>query len=183
MTRRKSIHMDPVVQTLSIGTLLIQISIIIATTLSAASKIGYLEKYQSKLQKILTGYFKQLSFGLALAATSGSLYMSNILGYTPCHLCWLQRIFMYPLVLLFGISWLLDTDVVEYAVPMTTIGGGIAAYHYIIQRMEQFQSAGCSITSVSCDTEYTYYLGIVTIPFMAFTAFLGILLINWRYGE
>jgi disulfide bond formation protein DsbB len=66
---------------------------------------------------------------------------------------------------------------------MATIGGGIAGYHYIIQRMEQFSSAGCSITSVSCETEYTYYLGIVTIPLMAFTAFLGILLLNWKYGD
>ena len=174
--------MDPVVEFLSISTLLLEASIITAALLYAASKKGYLEEYWSKLNSYLGNYWKQLSFALALLATSGSLYMSQILEYTPCHLCWIQRIFIYPLVVQFGISWLLDTDVVEYAVPLATIGGGIAGYHYIIQRMEQFQSAGCSITSVSCETEYTYYLGIVTIPFMAFTAFLGILLINWKYG-
>jgi len=175
--------MDPVVEILSIGTLLIQTSIILSTLLYAASRKGYLEKRWNQLSNLFADYWKQISFGLGLIATSGSLYMSNILGYTPCHLCWFQRIFMYPLVLLFGISWLLDTDIVEYVVPLTTIGGGIAGYHYIIQRIEQFQSAGCSVTSVSCDTEYTYYLGIVTIPLMAFTSFLGIMLINWRYGD
>jgi len=175
--------MDPVVEILSIGTLLVEASIILSTVLYAASKKGYLQKQWDKLNAFLSGYWKQLSLSLAVLATSGSLYMSNILGYTPCHLCWFQRIFMYPLVVLFGISWLLDTDLVEYAVPLTTIGGGIAGYHYIIQRIEQFQSAGCSITSVSCETEYTFYLGIVTIPLMAFTAFLGVLLLNWKYGE
>jgi disulfide bond formation protein DsbB len=175
--------MDPVVQFLSIGTLLVDAAIISGIALFTASKLGFGENYWSNIEAYLGSYWKQLSLGLALLATSGSLYMSQILGYTPCHLCWLQRIMMYPLVLMFGISLILDTDVVEYAVPMATIGGGIAAYHYIIQRMEQFQSAGCSVTSVSCDTEYTYYLGIVTIPFMGFTAFLGILLLNWRYGE
>lgn len=175
--------MDPVVEFLSIGALLVDAAIITAIAFFTASKLGFGENYWSKIEMYLGGYWKQLSLGLALLATSGSLYMSQILGYTPCHLCWLQRIMMYPLVLLFGISLILDTDVVEYVVPMATIGGGIAGYHYIIQRIEQFQSAGCSVTSVSCDTEYTYYLGIVTIPFMAFTAFLGILLINWKYGD
>lgn len=175
--------MDPVVEILSIGTLLIEASIVLWLGIFSASKIGYGQSLWEKLETYLGSYWKELSFILAVIATSGSLYMSQIVGYTPCHLCWLQRILMYPLVILFGISILLDTDVVEYAIPMATIGGGIAGYHYIIQRMEQFQSAGCSITSVSCDTEYTFYLGIVTIPLMAFTAFLAILLLNWRYGS
>lgn len=175
--------MDPVVEVLSIGALLVQASIISVLGLYLLSKAGFETFAWRRVQDYLSSYWKQISFVLALVATSGSLYMSNILGYTPCHLCWLQRIMMYPLVLLFGVSWFLDTDVVEYAVPLSTIGGGLAGYHYIIQRLEQFQSAGCSVTSVSCETEYTFYLGIVTIPFMAFTAFLGVLLVNWRYGE
>ncbi|MEF8880647.1 MAG: disulfide bond formation protein B [Candidatus Nanohaloarchaea archaeon] len=175
--------MDPVVEILSIGTLLVQTSIITVSGLYLIQKLGYGKDIWARLEGYLTVYWKPISLGIAFIATTGSLYMSNILGYTPCHLCWLQRIMMYPLVLLFGISWLLDTDVVEYAIPITTIGTGLAGYHYIIQRMEQFSSAGCSVTSVSCNTEYTYYMGIVTIPLMAFTAFLGILLINWRFSD
>jgi disulfide bond formation protein DsbB len=175
--------MDPVVHLLSIGTLLLEAAIVLWAGMYGVSKLGYGKNAWEKVEAYLSDYWKEASFGLALIATSGSLYASNALGWTPCHLCWLQRILMYPLVILFGVSLLLDTDVVEYAVPMATIGGGIAGYHYIIQRMEQFQSAGCSVTSVSCDTEYTFYMGIVTIPLMAFTAFLGILLLNWRYGS
>lgn len=175
--------MDPVNLILSNSALLVQAAIIASLGLYLTQKNGYLEEHWKTVSNYYTNYWKEISFGLAFLATTGSLYFSQILGYTPCHLCWLQRILMYPLTLLFGVSILLDTDIVEYAVPMATIGGGIAGYHYIIQRIEQFSSAGCSITSVSCETEYTYYLGIVTIPFMAFTAFLGILLINWKYGE
>ncbi|QGA80499.1 disulfide oxidoreductase [Candidatus Nanohalobium constans] len=175
--------MDPIIEILSIGTLLLEAAIILGFGVFTAARFGYAEELWQKIENYLNGYWKELSFALALIATSGSLYASNILGYTPCHLCWLQRIMMYPLVILFGVSWLLDTDVVEYAVPMATIGGGIAGYHYAIQRIEQFSSAGCSITQVSCETEYTFYMGIVTIPLMAFTAFLGILLVNWKYGD
>ncbi len=175
--------MDPVQEILSIGTLVLQGSIIVSLGLYILQKFGFGGGLWEKVEGIYSGYWKELSFGLALLATLGSLYFSNVLGYAPCHLCWFQRIFMYPLVLLLGVSWYLNTDIVEYAVPFTTIGGGIAGYHYAIQRFSQFQSAGCSITSVSCDTQYTFYMGLVTIPLMAFTAFLGILLLNWKYGD
>ena len=36
----------------------------------------------------------------ALIATLGSLYFSEIKGYIPCTMCWYQRIFMYPIVLI-----------------------------------------------------------------------------------
>ena len=41
----------------------------------------------------------------AAVATSGSLCLSEVLGWVPCTLCWYQRILMYPLslVLLVGI--------------------------------------------------------------------------------
>ncbi|MEG0381222.1 MAG: disulfide bond formation protein B, partial [Kurthia sp.] len=35
---------------------------------------------------------------VALMATLGSLYFSEIRGYEPCELCWYQRIIMYPIV-------------------------------------------------------------------------------------
>ena len=45
-----------------------------------------------------------LSWLLALIATLGSLYFSEIMNFIPCKLCWYQRILMYPLVVLLGIA-------------------------------------------------------------------------------
>ena len=42
---------------------------------------------------------------VALSATMGSLYFSEIRGYEPCELCWIQRILMYPLVIITGIAY------------------------------------------------------------------------------
>jgi hypothetical protein len=39
-----------------------------------------------------------LAFVVALGATLGSLYFSEVARYVPCRLCWFQRIAMYPLV-------------------------------------------------------------------------------------
>lgn len=41
---------------------------------------------------------------IALIAMIGSLYASEGLGFYPCELCWYQRIFMYPLVIILGIA-------------------------------------------------------------------------------
>ena len=38
-----------------------------------------------------------LAFAVALTATAGSLYFSEVAGLEPCTLCWYQRIAMYPL--------------------------------------------------------------------------------------
>src|SRR5215213_8249764 len=42
---------------------------------------------------------------VALVATLGSLYYSEIADFLPCRLCWFQRIAMYPLsILLLGMA-------------------------------------------------------------------------------
>src|SRR5690625_1829649 len=39
---------------------------------------------------------------VALISLLGSLFYSEVMGYEPCKLCWIQRIFMYPLVVIYG---------------------------------------------------------------------------------
>jgi len=99
-------------------------------------------------------------------------------------MCWYQRILMYPLVVLFGVAVFLEKDdVADYALPLVTIGGGISFYHYLVQRLEQFQSAGCSITQVTCETQYTFYFEYITIPMMAFTVFATVFVLNWKFSS
>jgi hypothetical protein len=46
-------------------------------------------------------YVNPLAASVAIVATLGSLFMSEIAGFIPCRLCWVQRGFMYPLALVF----------------------------------------------------------------------------------
>jgi disulfide bond formation protein DsbB len=138
----------------------------------------------SKLTDFIQDYALELAFLQASIATAGSLFMSNVLQWTPCRLCWFQRIFMYPLVLILGVSILFNSrDVKDYVIPLTLIGIPIAGYHFITQRVEQFHAAGCSITQVSCATEYTFHFGYITIPAMALTAFIVVLILVWKFYE
>lgn len=109
----------------------------------------------------------------ATVAMFGSLYFSEVKGYEPCGLCWYQRILMYPLAVITMIAILRnDKKVVRYVFPLSIVGMGLSLFHYGKQKISWFNEATdfCS-TSVPCNTMYVEWLGFITIPLMAFTAF------------
>ena len=174
---------NPLVAFLAFGTLLTELSIMLYLSMSILDRRDLLplqEKFQ-RFNRFLDGRYREIGFTFATLATTGSLYLSNGLGWTPCKLCWYQRIFMYPLVIIFGVSLLLDREKVsDYTLPLSLTGLAIAVYHYMIQFLPQLQSKGCSITSVSCEAKYTFYFGHITIPVMAAAAFAIIALVSYR---
>ena len=113
---------------------------------------------------------------IAIVATLGSLYYSDIKGYTPCILCWYQRICMYALVpvILTGIVRR-DDKVYHFTFPLACIGFLIAFYHNLLYTKIIFDDGKCS-TGVSCTTKYIEYFGFITIPFLSLLAFSLILI-------
>jgi len=174
---------ESVVTLLAGGTLLTESVILLYLFLSAVNYFtdsGFLKRFSDINEFIDRGY-REIGLLIAGVATSGSLYLSTVLGWTPCRLCWYQRIFMYPLVLLFAVSLLLNREkVTDYTLPMSIIGFVIAVYHYLVQFLSQVQAQGCSITQVSCETKYTIYFGHISIPTMAAAAFAAIAIISYR---
>src|SRR5699024_12759208 len=76
----------------------------------------------------------------ALLATGGSLYYSEILDYPPCELCWFQRIFMYPLVIIYGTALIKkDIKIALSEVFLSEIGLCISIYHYELQKVTKLQ--------------------------------------------
>lgn len=109
----------------------------------------------------------------ALIATIGSLFYSEILGYTPCDLCWVQRIFMYPLVIIYGIAaFKKDISLAVSGLILSCLGFLVSLYHYGLQKLPALQQTGGFCKTVSCNLEYVNYFGFITIPFLAGLAFL-----------
>lgn len=116
-----------------------------------------------------------LAFIQAIAATSGSLYYSEIRHFVPCVLCWYQRILMYPLIIIIGVGILRkDKKLYQYVLPMSILGTVIAAYHVMLQRGILPESVAPCTLGASCTTNYVGYLGFITIPVMSLTAFVVI---------
>lgn len=117
---------------------------------------------------------------VSLVATGGSLYFSEIIGFIPCTLCWVQRIFMYPLVILLGIaSYRNDRHMIPYVLPLTIIGGSVSLFHYLQQKIPGFADLAPCTVGVPCSGMYINWLGFITIPFLALVAFILITLFLW----
>ncbi|NYF25982.1 disulfide oxidoreductase [Sporosarcina sp. JAI121] len=112
---------------------------------------------------------------VSLVATLGSLYFSEVRGYEPCTLCWYQRILMYPIVLISGVAlFQKNARIALTTAVFSVVGGGISLYHYGIQKLSFLSDSAPACGNVSCTGQYINYLGFITIPFLALTAFLVI---------
>jgi disulfide bond formation protein DsbB len=126
----------------------------------------------------------KLAFLVALVATLGSLFYSEVAGFEPCKLCWFQRIFMYPLAVLLGLATIKRDDrFTFYPAALAIIGGAISLYHNLIYNGLVIESSRSIIqcqplgVGISCAREYVLEFGYITIPLMALTAFSLILLL------
>jgi disulfide bond formation protein DsbB len=109
---------------------------------------------------------------VSVVATLGSLYFSEIRGFVPCELCWIQRIFMYPLSIILGIAAFYNEVLLKkYVLPLSLIGGLISFYHYLVQKVPGFAEIKPCVQGVPCNVQYINWFGFVTIPFLALTAF------------
>ena len=56
---------------------------------------------------------------IASVSTLGSLFFSEIMEFPPCALCWYQRVFMFPLVIIFLVGLFpFDKSIIKYALPL-----------------------------------------------------------------
>lgn len=108
----------------------------------------------------------------ATVATVGSLYLSDVVGFQPCVLCWYQRIAMYPLVLVLGTGVLrADRRSWQWALPLAVAGLLLALYHISVQFRPQLDVGMCA-TGVPCTARYLSVFGWVSIPVLAAGGFL-----------
>lgn len=114
-----------------------------------------------------------IAWAASFIATLGSLFFSEVLKYVPCNLCWYQRIFMYPLVIILGLAiFKKDYKIASYSAILSGIGGLISLYHYGVQKIPFLGENSVSCGMVPCTGQYINWLGFITIPFLALTAFI-----------
>lgn len=132
---------------------------------------------------LLRKYILYLAFSVALIATIGSLFFSEILHFPPCVLCWYQRIAMYPLVSIFAVAILKkDKNVDFYAWPLIIFGSVVGLYHNLLYYNVLSEALAPCIAGISCTTKFIQWLGFITIPFLSLIAFLtlGVTMIIYR---
>lgn len=113
-----------------------------------------------------------LAWVLATIATLGSLFLSDVMMFPPCTLCWYQRIFMYPLVIVLLVGLLTDAqNTLSYATPFVGLGWLFAVYHNLLQYNIIPESASPCSQGVPCSAKYMEWFGFITIPMLSLIAF------------
>lgn len=109
---------------------------------------------------------------LVTGATLGSLFFSEVMELPPCSLCWIQRIFMFPLaiILLVGL-FPPDGSVVRYALPLALGGVVTAFFHVLLQLGVIPESASPCEQGVSCAEVSLVLFGFVSIPVLSLAVF------------
>ena len=115
---------------------------------------------------------------VALSASLAVLFIGEVLGQTPCNLCWFQRAFMFPLAVILGVAaWRGDLSIWRYAAPLAVFGGAVALYHSLLYAgVVPAPIVPCTASGPSCTDDAMLILA-VPIPVLSFLTFGTILIL------
>ena len=113
---------------------------------------------------------------VASVSTLGALFLGEVMGYTPCVLCWYQRIGMFPLVLILAAGLFpFDRKVIRYALPLALAGWLLAVFHWAVASGLVPESATPCSQGVPCSVEQISWFGFLTLPLLSVLAFSAII--------
>jgi len=108
---------------------------------------------------------------ISVATMAGSLYFSEIANYTPCKLCWYQRIAAFSLALVLpGIAWKRDTKAAAHLLVLPAAGMVVSTYHWVIEHYPSIKSSSCEVTA-PCTAIWFEKFGFLTLSSMAWISF------------
>lgn len=112
---------------------------------------------------------------IAALGTLGSLYLNEVQYLPPCHLCWYQKVCMYPIAIIAGIAaWRGFYGIADYLIPQALIGVCLAALQLFLQSYSNRSALPIQICSPGPDCTETIAFGIssITLPVLSFLSFL-----------
>jgi disulfide bond formation protein DsbB len=125
-----------------------------------------------------------LTWVIALVATASALFLGEVMGMTPCVLCWYQRIAMFPLVAILGIAcYSEDRRGAVYALPLALAGVALAGYHTLLVAGFIPKAWIPCTAGVSCADQQLDIFNAIQIPWLSLAAFVciaGLLIIYLR---
>lgn len=111
---------------------------------------------------------------ILVGAALGSLTYEIILGYSPCTLCWYQRMALFPLAILAFTANIKSSKLLQkQTLIFTGLGLVFSLYHNIIDRFPT--AADICGAGPSCLIRYVNGFGFITIQMMAAITLLAIL--------
>lgn len=122
----------------------------------------------------------------SLLASAASFYFIEILEKPAAALCWLERMLIFGLFLVFSVGlWTRDRFVWRYAVPFIVFGLPASVYQQLVH-WDVIHAGGTSCAAgggVVCTTKYFELLGFITQATLCAAAYLVVAACVWRLAR
>lgn len=177
-------YVETINKILSLGTIALQLFIVLLII-----NLIFIRSQNNKVLIFFKKYTFNFGFIIAFMAVVLSLFYSQIVGFPPCELCWVERIFLYPQLILFGMElYKRERSIVDFSMVFAVLSSVTSIYHVYVENGGS-SSLNCAVlnpinpSQVSCAVRYVYEFGYITMPIMALTASLFIIsiLLNYKY--
>ncbi len=123
---------------------------------------------------------------VTLASATLTLLYSEIFGFIPCGLCWLQRVFLYPLPIVMAVALVRgvrERVVADIGITLASLGAFVALYQHYLQ-MGGTELVACPTAGVGadCARRILFEFGLVTFPLLSAIVFVFVIvvLLAWR---
>ncbi len=134
---------------------------------------------RSRVLAPLAGSGTALAAGIAAIAMGGSLWFSEAAHFTPCELCWYQRIAMYPLVVVLVVAaWKRERSGRIIALVLAACGLAVNIWHNVIETFPDSGVGGTCDPDNPCTLRWVEGLGFWTIPRLATVCFVLIIVLT-----
>lgn len=145
----------------------------IALLLSTAFLLIDLKTTRS-LQPLVQRFGSLIAFLLTLASGLMTLLYSEVFGFVPCGLCWLQRVFLYPQIFITGTAlWIKDKTAALYAAVLCVPGAVVGLYqHYLQMGGPDLGVCPTAGAGADCSERIMFEFGFMTFPLLSAISFI-----------
>lgn len=129
--------------------------------------------YDLHTKQLLAAQVRSIGMHVALILTIGAsiltLVYSEYFGILPCGLCWLERMMLYPQIILIGVSFYFkDKLMPRYGIALSAFGFIVSLYHHYIQMGgSQFIKCPAAGEGADCAKRFFFEFGFMTFPLMS----------------
>lgn len=148
-----------------------------------ALTVVLLADYFKNEQRLYRRYVAPFVWWIIIATSVGgvtvTLLYSEVFGFVPCSLCWLQRVALYPLAMLAVVAFKIGDkrQFPLYGIVLASFGLLVATYQYVYQSLppellERGVMPCLADGSADCAKKVMEVFGFVTFPFLSAVLFL-----------
>lgn len=146
------------------------------------SAILVIDAYREHTLRVLIRTYGYLvAFVTVLGSMGMTLLYSEVFGFVPCGLCWLQRIALYPQAILLALAlWRKDKMIGVYGIALSIPGLIVALYqHYLQMGGHDLGVCPTAGPGADCAERILYEFGFVTFPLLSAILFIFLIVLYW----